>query len=134
MLPHGMPTLMGIPTPDARGRVGRLHRLARLLLAAVSDEPDAKPLRESCVQAIGAVKSGAGDPRLLALRTSALLSLGQKDEAQTVIDRLRSSGYRDPALVDELRRAQMEYPPDALFQQRLRSLALGSGIRAATQD
>ena len=119
--------------PDDRSRL--LATLnARLLLAAVSDEPDAKPLRESCVQAIGAVKSGAGDPRLLALEVSALISLGRKDEAQTVIDRLRSSGYRDPALVDELRLAQIEYPPDALFQQRLRSVALEGGNRGARQN
>lgn len=107
---------------------------ARLLLAAVSDESDAKHLRETCVQAIGAVKSGAGDSRLLAFEASALISLGRKDEAQTVIDRLRSSGYRDPALVDELRLAQIEYPPDPLFQQRLRAVALQDGKTGATQN
>jgi tetratricopeptide (TPR) repeat protein len=118
--------------PDDRSRL--LATLnARLLLAALSDEPDAKALRETCVQAIGTVKSGADDPRLLALEASALILLGRKDEAQKVIDRLRSSGYRDPGLVDELRIAQIEYPPDALFQQRLRSLAQGIGI-SATQD
>jgi eukaryotic-like serine/threonine-protein kinase len=119
--------------PDDRARL--LATLsARLLLAAASDEPDARPLRESSVQAIGAVKSGAGDPRLLALEVSALLSLDRKDEAQTVIDRLRDSGYRDPALVDELRVAQIEYPPDTQFQQRLRSVALQDGKAGATQN
>jgi len=120
-------------SPDDRARL-LATASAQLLLAAASGEPDAQRLRESCLQAIGAVKSGGGDPRLLALQASALISLGRNDEAQAVIDRLRGSGYRDPALVDELRRAQIEYPPDALFQQRLRSLALGSGIRSATQD
>jgi tetratricopeptide (TPR) repeat protein len=119
--------------PDDRARLLAAVS-ARLLLAAASDEPDAKPLRESCVQAIGTVKSGAGDPRLLALEASALISLHRKEEAQTVIDRLRSSGYRDPALVDELQRAQIEYPPDAQFQQRLRSVALEDGNRGAAQN
>ena len=119
--------------PDDRSRL--LATLnARLLLAAASDEPDAKPLHESCVQAIRAVKSGAGDPRLLALEVSALIALGRKDEARAVIDKLRISGYRDAALVDELRLAQIEYPPDALFQQRLRSVALQDGKTGATQN
>jgi len=119
--------------PDDRARLLATVN-ARLLLAEVSNEADAKPLRESCVQAIGAVRSGAGDPRLLALEASALISLGRKDEAKTVIDRLRSSGYRDPALVDELRLAQIEYPPDVVFQQRLRSVALQDGKSGATQN
>jgi len=119
--------------PDDRSRLLATVN-ARLLLAAVGDESAAKPLRESCVQAISAVKSGAGDPRLLALQVSALISLGRKDEAQPVIDRLRSSGYRDPALVDELRLAQIEYPPDTLFQQRLRSEALEDGKKGVTQN
>lgn len=119
--------------PDDRARLLATVN-ARLLLAAVSDEANATRLRESCLQAIGAVKSGSDDPRLLALNVSALLSLHRKNEAQTVIDRLRSSGYRDAALVDELRLAQIEYPPDALFQQRLRSVALQEGKTSATQN
>ena len=119
--------------PDDRSRLLATVN-ARVLLATASGETDAKPLRESSVQAIGAVKSGAGDPRLLALQVSALISLGRKDEAQPLIDRLRSSGYRDPALVDELRLAQIEYPPDAQFQQRLRSVALEDGKRGAPQN
>jgi tetratricopeptide (TPR) repeat protein len=119
--------------PDDRARLLATAG-AQLLLAAASGEPDAQRLRETCLQAIGAVKSGGGDSRLLALQASALISLGRKDEARTVIERLRSSGYRDPALLDELRSAQIEYPPDALFEQRLRSVALDSGIRGAAQD
>ena len=119
--------------PDDRSRLLATVN-TRLLLAAVSDEAEAKPLHESCLQAIGGVKSGAGDPRLLALEVSALISLGRRDEAQPVIERLRSSGYRDPALVDELRLAQIEYPPDTLFQQRLRSVALEDGKKGVTQN
>ena len=119
--------------PDDRARLLATGN-AQLLLAAASGKPDAQRLREACLQAVGAVKSGSGDPRLRALQASALVSLGRKDEAKTVIDELRSSGYRDPALVEELRLAQIEYPPNEPFEQRLRSVALEGGIRGATQN
>ena len=119
--------------PDDRARLLATAN-ARLLLAAVSGGPDAQRLREACLQAIAAVKSGSGDPRLRALQASALISLGRKDEARAVIDELRSSGYRDPALVEELRLAQIEYPPNEPFEQRLRSVALEGGTRGAAQN
>ena len=35
---------------------------------------------------------------------------------------------------EELRLAQIEYPPNEPFEQRLRSVALEGGIRGATQN
>jgi tetratricopeptide (TPR) repeat protein len=96
--------------PDDRARL-LATVYARLLLAAVSDEPDAKQLRESCVQAISAVKSGADDPRLLALKVYALVGLGKTGEAQPAIERLRTNGYRDPAFVDAMRRSNIAFLP-----------------------
>src|SRR5690606_3677420 len=68
---------------------------AKLALAAVTgDAGVARRLRDDAVSAMTAVKSGGGDPRLLALRAEALLALGRKAEAQPVIRQLWSSGYR----------------------------------------
>ena len=93
---------------------------AQLLLAAVSDEARApRQLRSDALNAMQAVKSGGGDPRLLALRVEALLALGMKAEAQPVIRQLWSSGYRDAALLAVLRRERIDYPVNAAFQQKL---------------
>ncbi len=105
---------------------------ARLLLAAVTDGPDAQRLSESCLTAVNSVKSGADDPRLLALKVDALLGLGRKGEAQSVIARLRSSGYRDPAFVQELQDTQINYPPEALAEQRLQAAVWGDERKDAS--
>ena len=93
---------------------------ARMLAAGFPGAPAPSNIRESCLTAIEAVKSGADDPRLIALKVSALLGLGRMDEAQGEIAVLRKGGYRDPQFVDELRLARIDYPPETEFQQKVR--------------
>jgi tetratricopeptide (TPR) repeat protein len=112
--------------PDDRGTLLATIN-ARLLLATVADEADAQRLRETCIQAIATVNSGANDPRLVALKIDALIGLGRQDQAQDDIARLRKSGYRDPAFVEALRRARIDYPPDAPAQERVRAAVVESG-------
>ena len=93
---------------------------AKLLLAAVTEDVQAvQQLRNGAMHAMQAVKSGGGDPRLLALQVEALLTLGKKAEAQPVIRQLWNSGYRDAALIALLQRARIDYPVNAAFQQKL---------------
>jgi len=93
---------------------------AKLLLATVtSDVQAAEQLHNDALNSMQAMKSGNGDPRLLALRVEALLALGRKAEAQSVIQPLWSSGYRDAAFVAVLQQTQIAYPVNAAFQQKL---------------
>ena len=95
---------------------------AKLLLAAVTDDAQAaQQLRNDALKAMRAVKSGTGDPRLLALQVEALLSLGRKADAQPMIRQLWNGGYRDLALIALLQRAQIDYPLNTTFQQRLQA-------------
>ncbi|WP_108471090.1 toll/interleukin-1 receptor domain-containing protein [Rhodanobacter thiooxydans] len=97
---------------------------AKLLLAAVSDEAEvAQQLRNEAVNVMQVVKSGHGDPRLLALQVDALLALGRKAEAQPLIRQLWNSGYRDAALLAVLRREHIDYPVNMAFQQKLLAAA-----------
>ena len=107
---------------------------ARLILATTVEQPYARQLRESCVKSADSVKSGADDPRLLALKVSALLGLDRKDEAQSAIDRLHDGGYRDPAFVEQLRRAGTDYPPNSVVQQRLRTAVSEHESRGALRQ
>ncbi|HEY4146458.1 TIR domain-containing protein [Pinirhizobacter sp.] len=93
---------------------------ARLSLAAVSADTNAAgTLRDDALASLQSAHSGQGDPRLLALQVMALLSLQRKDEAVPVIKRLWTSGYRDPALLQALRREQIDYPQNVTFQREL---------------
>lgn len=93
---------------------------AKLLLAAVTEDGQgAQHLRNGAINAMQTVKSGGGDPRLLALQVEALLALGRKAEAQPAIRQLWNSGYRDAALVTLLQRERIDYPVNAAFQQKL---------------
>jgi len=93
---------------------------AKLLLASVTaNAPSAVQLRNDALHTMQAMKSGAGDPRLLAMQVEALLALGRRAEAQSVIQQLWNSGYRDVAFVAVLQRAQIAYPINASFQQKL---------------
>jgi len=108
-----------VKQPDDRATLLATVR-AKLLLAAVSDgAPTAQQLRNDALTAMLVVKSGGGDPRLLALRVEALLALGRKTEAQAVIRQLWDSGYRDAALLAILRREHIDYPVNTAFQQKL---------------
>jgi tetratricopeptide (TPR) repeat protein len=95
---------------------------ARLALAGITADADAaQSLRESVSSAIANVKSGQDDPRMLGLQVNALLGLERKSDAQTVIQKLWESGYRDPALLALLQGKQMDYPINTSFKQRLQN-------------
>lgn len=93
---------------------------ARLLLAEITaDQQSSRRLRDGALKATQSVKSGAADPRLLALQVEALLALGRKIEATQVIRQLWSAGYRDLALVNRLHREQIDYPVNTSIEQRM---------------
>jgi eukaryotic-like serine/threonine-protein kinase len=95
---------------------------ANLLLAdASSDAPATQRLRDEAWKATRSVKSGKQDPRLIALQVETLLGLGKKAEASPLIQRLWTAGYRDPALLAILRRAQIDYPVNQAFQIKLQA-------------
>jgi hypothetical protein len=86
---------------------------------ASADSGSARALREKALDAIANAKSGETDPRLLALKTQALLALGRKSEAASSIERLWADGYRDTALLASLQAQGIEYPPNEGFQRQL---------------
>lgn len=91
--------------------------LAQADATAASD--GARALREKALEAMANARSGETDPRLLALRTQALLALGRKSEATSSIERLWADGYRDEALLANLRENDIDYPPNEGFQHQL---------------
>ena len=102
---------------------------AKLLLASVTEDvQSARALYEQALGTMQAVKIGREDPRLLALQVEALLALDRKPDAQPLIKRAWSSGYRDPGFVDVLRHAHIDYPPNPAFQARL--LAVEARVQA----
>ena len=93
----------------------------RLLLARLTAEgPVAMRLREEAWQATQSVRSGKGDPRLLALEIEALLALDRQAQAQPLAARLAESGYHDLSLLDVLRRQGIDNaaPANAKLPQR----------------
>ena len=93
---------------------------SRLSLAAVATDPAAAgTLRNDALASLQSTRSGQGDPRLLALQAIGLLSLQRKAEAMPVVKALWASGYRDPALLQVLRREQIDYPQNTAFQREL---------------
>jgi tetratricopeptide (TPR) repeat protein len=101
---------------------------ARLLLATTGDDAHAQQLRESCLKSVNAVKSGADDPRLLALKVNALLGLGRTNDALPVIEGLRVGGYRDPAFVEAMRREKISFLPEEQRAEAARSKATDRGV------
>jgi eukaryotic-like serine/threonine-protein kinase len=67
------------------------------------------------------VKTGRGDPRLLALEVEALLALDRRAQADPAIRQMWVSGYRDPALLSLLSHAGVEYPVNTAFSVRLQA-------------
>ncbi len=115
-------------SPDDRSTVLAVVG-AKLLLASVTADAQAgQQLRDDALQTIQGVKSGRGDPRLLALQVEALAGRGRKADAQPIIQQLWNSGYRDLALLDVLRDKEIEYPVNARFQSQLRA-ATGNTVR-----
>ncbi|MGH8157909.1 MAG: TIR domain-containing protein [Rhodanobacter sp.] len=93
---------------------------AKLLLAdVIGNAPSAQRLRKEALIMAQAPRGSPGDPRLLALQVKALLALGKTTEATTVIRNLWKAGYRDPALLSVLHRADVDYPVNALFAKRI---------------
>ena len=103
---------------------------AKLLLASVTpDAAAARNLRSQALQTLQAVKADRGDPRLVALQVEAMLALERKAEAEALLEPLRQSGYRDPALLAALQRAHVEYAVDATSSRKLMEL-LQTGVAA----
>jgi tetratricopeptide (TPR) repeat protein len=93
---------------------------ATLLLASVTrDTSAARTLHEQALQTMQAVKARQNDPRLLALRVQALLALKQNADAQPLIKRLWTAGYRDPEFVALLKHQKIAYPANPAFQTKL---------------
>jgi hypothetical protein len=104
---------------------------ADLRLADLQDTALAHRLREQALQRLAVMGSGAADVRLLALRVDALLALGRAAEAQPLARQLWASGYRDAALVQELRQARIAFPANPAFAQRLRGALDGAALADA---
>jgi hypothetical protein len=104
---------------------------ADLQLAELQDAAGARRLREQALQRLADVRGGAADVRLLALRVDALLALGRAGDAQPLARQLWTSGYRDAALVQELRQARIPFPPNPAFAQRLRGALDGAALADA---
>ena len=106
---------------------------AKLVLASVVVDPtDARDLRKQALQTMQAVKTDRGDPRLLALQVEALLMLGRKEDAQSLLQELWNDGYRDPALVSVLERAHIDYLVNKAFALRVATILRtnpGNGLR-----
>ncbi|MBS0430782.1 MAG: hypothetical protein JSS21_00025 [Proteobacteria bacterium] len=66
-----------------------------------------------------AVKIGRDDPRLLALQVEAMLALDRRDEANPLIKRLWTEGYRDPEFATVLEREHIDYPSNPAFAAQL---------------
>ncbi len=117
--------------PDDRATV--LAAMAtKLLLADLTEPDDAAASMQQRHEALNALQvPGSGDPRVLALRVEALLSLDKNAEAQPVIERLWRGGYRDPALLAVLNRARISYPVNAAFRARLQSASQSARLVAS---
>src|SRR6185437_8856601 len=105
--------------PDDHGLLLDTLTASLLLADASSDAPAARQLHEEAWKATQSAKSGKDDPRLLALQVEALLDLQKQAEARPLIERLWNAGYRDPALLAILHRAQLDYPANPAFTTRI---------------
>lgn len=90
--------------PNDRATV--LASVAARLLVADLQLPGARAraLREQALQTIAAQATGQSDPRLLALHIEALLGLGRRPDARSLLPALWKTGYRDPAFIAQLAR------------------------------
>jgi eukaryotic-like serine/threonine-protein kinase len=114
-------------SPDDRSTMLAVVRASLLLATVTADRRDAQQLRDDALREIQKVKTGDGDPRLLALQVEALIGSGRKADAQPIIRQLWDSGYRDLALLEILRREGIDYPVNAKFQAQLQAANVGEG-------
>jgi tetratricopeptide (TPR) repeat protein len=99
---------------------------AHLAAADVSPDPaKARALREGALHDAATPTHGQTDPRLVAFQVEAMLALGRHAEAEPLIRTLWNAGYRDPALVQQLRRAHIDYPVNQAFQRELVAATVG---------
>jgi tetratricopeptide (TPR) repeat protein len=106
---------------------------ADLLLADLDERQDpdtAARQRNAVLRALRAPDSG--DPRLLALQVEALLALRNEADAQPIVRRLWTGGYRDSALLAVLQRARIDYPVNTAFRERLQAAIRASAPLAST--
>jgi eukaryotic-like serine/threonine-protein kinase len=108
-------------SPDDRSTVLAVVGAKLLLATVTADTQVAQQLRDDALQVMQTVKTGGGDPRLLALQVEARLALGRKADAQPIIQQLWNSGYRDLALLEVLRRGGIDYPINTKFQSQLQA-------------
>ena len=95
---------------------------ARLHLADASgSDTQRDALRETALGTLQGVKGGKDDPRLGALLVEALIAQKHNSEADALIRKLWSSGFRDPGLLSLLQREGIDYPINTEFQQRLQT-------------
>ena len=97
--------------PQERAVVLATARARLDLAAATADGDAARRLRGEALEDTKAAGSGPADPRLLALRTEALLALGRAGDVEGPLGQLARCGYRDPALLAVLQRQHVPYPP-----------------------
>ena len=107
--------------PDERGTLLETMT-AKLLLARLTEDPNqAQALREQVSRTMRAIKTDRDDPRLLALQVQALLAADRNSEAQPLIRKLWTSGYRDAEFVAMLKHQRIDFPVNATFQASLLS-------------
>ncbi len=101
---------------------------AKLLMAGLTNDTGlAERLRLDALDIAKGAKDGKDDPRLLALQVDALLALERKADALPVVRQLWRGGYRDPWLLELLRRAKIDYPENTAFQARLQEAMTRTG-------
>jgi tetratricopeptide (TPR) repeat protein len=82
---------------------------AWLLAASLdADAGHARALRAQALSTLSAQASGKNDPRLLAFRIEALLGLGQRAQALTLLPAIWKTDYRDPAFIALLARENID--------------------------
>jgi tetratricopeptide (TPR) repeat protein/tRNA A-37 threonylcarbamoyl transferase component Bud32 len=85
---------------EARMVAAEIH----LLRAAVADRGrDAASAASELEEALSLSSHGVEDRRTLAVRARTLLAMGRVDEARPIVERLLSTGYRNPALMTQWR-------------------------------
>jgi eukaryotic-like serine/threonine-protein kinase len=105
---------------------------AKLLIAELTQRSDATTATRQYKSALELLAPGTRDPRLLAVKARALLAMDEKAQAQSSIQQLWRSGYRDPGFLVELERARIDYPPNPAMQARLQAASQPPRLAASS--